>query len=1076
MASIPNQTNIAKIVLKQAQSTNKLVKVIFNDIQKVVESAAGGVDGLNKIMPEVKTYMEFIKSMNDIFKIFNELAGFDKEKIKNLKNIVKNVGTINGVIQTLLQSMQTIISVMLGQPIPKQRSRFMALMSKVPGLEDLIDKGIVESWTVTQDTMPLEMDVQKLKGEALKNVKSLLDVYKIFLGLLDELGNSKLKMNPISMKIIFMELNYALKQFNRTNTYILESSKDVKPAEVLKIVEDSISIAEGIRSIFDALFSTKTSAGLFGRGLKKRINKILKGIECLNILINYINKNIKARDVSLAKTRIANLVALVGSLHTLVSTLVLMTIPLVLFIMVSPILFIGFFVLRYFLLYLVWVSKAVKGPNITMAINSLVDVFARLTILAAAIVVCAIAGIVVLKYWKELVVFFIALSVIVLLVAGFALLSEFLNPLMAVAITAMGLVAIFMLEVLAVGVIMIVIAALNINQDALQNAMMGITNGLIIITEGLIDAMSPERIGAAWLALLFLGPMVLVCTMILVIAFVLLLIQEIKLSKVDIQNAVLNVLDTAQLVVDCIFDRDAISYDEKTKNATGSKKHSWLKNFFTGLGDVLTAVLAVAYVALIFISVAFIFLIALMLEGMSKIQLEPNDVKNAVNKIMLAANSVIEAVFNPVEENSTPAEKGWFRSIIESVGGPIVKLVQAIMAVVYVALVAVTVGFIYLIANMLKGISEIDIKESDVTAKVSEIMKAAHNAISAVFQTDDGKDTTSKRGWIRKLLGWVAPNLMQFADAIMAVGILAVTVAAVGLIHVIANQLNDIQNIELKSDLSVRVTEIISSANAIASQVTGQGVDKSTLKSLDRAEKYYKALKRILPSINEICGEAIKLSEIQSFTAAQLRIDELIEIVQKIDSQKIDQNSHTRLNYMSRLGQVLRQYVGFDKTQVDQSERLINNYVKFVDKVNNIKLESLQSATAMFKQMSEFSQSISGDFDKLADSLNEKIAPLLEELKTLMEELPSKIDESTSSINSSISANSTNTNMSSDEAAAQARRNDPNATEQEIERRTKQRMDEQARIQSASVITKIDELLETIRGNSSVGPMPVRMS
>ena len=53
---------------------------------------------------------------------------------------------------------------------------------------------------------------------------------------------------------------------------------------------------------------------------------------------------------------------------------------------------------------------------------------------------------------------------------------------------------------------------------------------------------------------------------------------------------------------------------------------------------------------------------------------------------------------------------------------------------------------------------------------------------------------------------------------------------------------------------------------------------------------------------------------------------------------------------------------------------------KFIDKINTVKVENLRTAANMFEKMAEFSKSISGNFEGLADTINDKIMPLLEQL------------------------------------------------------------------------------------------------
>ena len=89
------------------------------------------------------------------------------------------------------------------------------------------------------------------------------------------------------------------------------------------------------------------------------------------------------------------------------------------------------------------------------------------------------------------------------------------------------------------------------------------------------------------------------------------------------------------------------------------------------------------------------------------------------------------------------------------------------------------------------------------------------------------------------------------------------------------------------------------------------------------------------------------------------------------------------------------------KFLVDQQERIANldvsklqnntdSFVKFIDKANSIDTNKIKSVRDMFEQMARFSESISGDFDKLADVLNNELIEILEKLNGTLLEIKDK--------------------------------------------------------------------------------------
>ena len=86
---------------------------------------------------------------------------------------------------------------------------------------------------------------------------------------------------------------------------------------------------------------------------------------------------------------------------------------------------------------------------------------------------------------------------------------------------------------------------------------------------------------------------------------------------------------------------------------------------------------------------------------------------------------------------------------------------------------------------------------------------------------------------------------------------------------------------------------------------------------------------------------------------------------------------------------------------------MIDNYIKFLDKVDRVDIETLRTTERLFKNMAQFSESINGNFQGLADALNEKIAPLLEELKELLKEVKPSIEQASKDTQASITDNAT---------------------------------------------------------------------
>ena len=157
--------------------------------------------------------------------------------------------------------------------------------------------------------------------------------------------------------------------------------------------------------------------------------------------------------------------------------------------------------------------------------------------------------------------------------------------------------------------------------------------------------------------------------------------------------------------------------------------------------------------------------------------------------------------------------------------------------------------------------------------------------------------------------------------------------------------------------------------------------------------------------------------------------------------------------------------ISIDTADVDNAGKMLDNYVNFVDKVNSVEVNKLENATNMFKQMSRFSTSIKGDFDKLAESLSEKLLPVLEELKEVMNVIPEKIDVGFQSTSASIAA--TTAAPTKENVTAQVNRENPNLTADEVDKIVTTRMNEKATTDANGVAAKLDEMITLLKGFGS---------
>ena len=140
----------------------------------------------------------------------------------------------------------------------------------------------------------------------------------------------------------------------------------------------------------------------------------------------------------------------------------------------------------------------------------------------------------------------------------------------------------------------------------------------------------------------------------------------------------------------------------------------------------------------------------------------------------------------------------------------------------------------------------------------------------------------------------------------------------------------------------------------------------------------------------------------------------------------------------------------------------VNTFGTFVESINKVSVEKVEKTTKLFEKMSELTANMKGDFNKVAETLTEKLIPVLEDLKTIMVDVPEKLDKGFSNTSASIAA--ANQPPTTKGFMAQIKREEPNISEKEVERKAVERMNEKAQADSNGIAAKLDELIALFKG------------
>jgi hypothetical protein len=323
----------------------------------------------------------------------------------------------------------------------------------------------------------------------------------------------------------------------------------------------------------------------------------------------------------------------------------------------------------------------------------------------------------------------------------------------------------------------------------------------------------------------------------------------------------------------------------------------------------------------------------------------------------------------------------------------------------------------------------------------------------------------------------------------------------------IAESLNTLQTLEISTDLiTANVTTMFTFINGLEDEIaTWMNKDKTNPEDIIDAAKVKKkawrkskkALSKVEATIAMMSGIADSMMILKDFkfedekqgkngetilsTKDQIikNVESIFGVLKTVNTTitkdsigKINNNYLEKITLLAEsICSINESFVGISEADTSKLEKNIGQYGVFVDKINTIEVNKLQTASQMFEQMSKFSTSIKGDFDKLAESLADKLLPVLEELKEVMGVLPEKIDIGFQNTSASIGA--ANAAPTKENVTAQVTRENPNKSPEAIAEEVASRMNEKAKADANGIAAKLDELISMFKGYGEIARVQI---
>lgn len=1124
MAAIPNQKNLAKTIKSQVENLDNIIDVI------VKAASSKTILLANSQLSNIKVYQTTLSTIFDKDGVVTLIAQHTAELSKLQSSKLPNYKVLSKMTKKLLGYVNEIAAINIDV------AKLTELKDKLTPVADIITS-ITEVFNnialikipglFTTKFSRIKLGLWRIKGlkssiNGINRLTPVLTTAKVSLLLLSEFTSkisgifTDISKTPLGI-LVFLKISmiafflrrtmHIIREVDRIGNFIARRG-GLKDALILSAVFNMLE------SVFSSIKAIK--AGIF---MQIKLRRILRTIRLLERIVRRIAR-LRLRPKALLV--LTNLQIIFTSLATLLFTAILVTPIVILSIPAMVMLLLGIkvfaFIMRMIINTLTRLAfrQSIKG---ILAITLICGMLFMVAIMLLTI--SQIAEVVMDSIWTT-VKFLLVVVVITVIIAGFGALIGVMAPFMMVA--GVGL----LLMLVVIGIIFLIAAALkfiqmlDLDTEKIKENVKLVINTCKLILDNIFkpDDTESEESDKNWLeslmsfvgegiitvvkavlAVAYLATMVAGVLAILLMATMLRLIQELDLDPDKIKENVVIVINTCELVMDTIFNGE-------DRNSKESDK-SWLETFFDYIGNglvmIIKAIIAVAYLACALLAIAMILLIAAQLRLLQELNLDPALIAQNVGIVIDTCQLVIRSLFDRDEERDKPSSKGFLLDVIYYVMPSLASIIEAIMAIAFLAMAVLAILLIDAIAGLLRGLQEIDLNPDKITENVEIVCQTAQQVINSLYDRDEQPDKPSSKSWLRRLLEFLGfDGLLSIIDAIMALAWLGMTVGMISMIHMIAKELEEVGRIKLSSSITKKVDEVCNTADKVSSIVKNRKVKSSSSDS-----KMMKILRWMFPSLADIIEEISKLRWVSSIMSTVGVVTQIADTLKTIDNlpnlsgiyKKAEYvcdtadriarlvtertsapiyEGYSRLSLLERLHRVLVNLNYVPTGGAKRAEKSIDGHLKLIEKINSIDIKKLETSAKLFEHMSNFSASINGNFKGLADVINKDLLPLLQKLEKIFKEtnaIMKQTESNTANANSMIRNAGINSNIKDlkwddfSKVVDNEMRNNPfgwhEGNRNVLENYLHNEQDNAQLLASRDICIKLEELYELLSGNGA---------
>lgn len=439
---------------------------------------------------------------------------------------------------------------------------------------------------------------------------------------------------------------------------------------------------------------------------------------------------------------------------------------------------------------------------------------------------------------------------------------------------------------------------------------------------------------ASLFAGVFVLLMIIVVTGMILVGGLLYAFSKIPIDMEKTKEKVSQLLETVQYIIDAMFNFEKPG-DGSNPDRSGAGVSAGL-----GLGTarMIAALLGAVYVILMVVAVLFMIFMGYLLQilAMMNIKEYAAGAKTNADYIIDAMDHILDMLFSGGKDKNPDNQSEDWQAKLLSWGGHFVNaigdIIAAFLMVIKVALMIIAVILLIVMYGALLVVSKLDMsKIAGAEANAQEIMRVGKNIADLIMQKDTTEDKKTEKTWLESLIDWgksALGTLQNIGSLVLNIGQLALMIGAIAIVAGLGKSLSAIAEFEVPTDVASQKTDgIIGTANA------------------------------------------------------------MIKKLNDSDIAKLDSSTEKKVNALVRMSEALGtigENFGKAGQSADGVERVMDSYIRFLDKIDTIEITRLNTTTKMMEAWARIAEEISGDFEGLAEVMNDQIAPALEKLNETM--------------------------------------------------------------------------------------------